>query len=70
LSIIDHTLKKISKNDKKKPQPVITDIEMKIIKCFKAGSLVSLGQYHEGHVVFGNDVIIQKNFWMQKAFRY
>jgi len=44
LTLIDQTLKKSTKADKKKQQ--ITPSEMRLIKIFKVGCLVSLGRYH------------------------
>lgn len=44
LTLIDQTLKKSAKADKKKQQ--IAPLEMRLIKIFKVGCLVSLGRYH------------------------
>ena len=44
LNMIEQTLKKSAKTDKKKQQ--ISPSEMRLIKIFKVGCHVSLGQYH------------------------
>ncbi len=51
LVIIDHTIKKFSKPDKKKQQ-TISPREIRVINAFKTGCLVSLGKFHEANQIF------------------
>ena len=59
LSIIDQLVKKFTKPDKK--SKALGPIELKVVKCFKVGSLVSLGRHHEGHHIYSNYPIKQLN---------
>lgn len=52
LSIIEQTLKKSTKQDKKK-EP-LHDKYLKIILCFRIGALASLGRVHEADIYYGN----------------
>ena len=59
LSIIDQLVKKFSKPDKK--NKALGPTELKVIKCFKVGSLVSLGRHHEAHHIYSNNHIMQNS---------
>lgn len=50
LTIIEQTLKKYSKPDKKKQQ--VTPKDIKEVQCFKVGCLVSLAKFHEADALY------------------
>ena len=55
---IDQLVKKYSKPDKK--NKCLSETEQRVVKCFKAGCLASLGRYHEAHSILCNLFYIQR----------
>lgn len=58
LATIDQLVKKYSKPDKKKQ--TLSERELTVVKCFRAGALVSLGRYHEAHTAYCTLIAIQR----------
>jgi hypothetical protein len=52
LVIIEQTLKKFAKPDKKKQQ--LSEKDIKAVYCFKVGCLASLGKFHEADLLYGS----------------
>ena len=64
LVTIDQLVKKYSKPDKK--NKCLSEVEQKVVKCFKAGCLASLGRYHEAHSIICNLIFMQRRLVILK----
>lgn len=60
LALIDQTLKKHAKQDKKSK---LSESELRVVQLFKAGSLLSLARFHDAAPIYSIISLTQMSFW-------